>query len=76
MLCSINALIAMAVPDVPPEVEIQLDRQDYLRGKILDNIEVGVAFCLFDRIVNLLLQDEDEEGLKKGLSTKADYFVQ
>jgi hypothetical protein len=46
VLFSINSLIAMAVPDVPPEVEIQLDRQEYLRGKILDNIEVSVGQCM------------------------------
>lgn len=57
-IITINALIAIAVPDVPPEVDIQLKRQEYLVGKVLDNI-----------------QDEDEEGLTQGLSTKVDYTV-
>lgn len=31
--------IAYVIPDVPPEVEIQLKRQEYILGKVLDNIQ-------------------------------------
>ena len=30
--------IAAVIPDVPAEVEIQLARQEYIVGKVLDNI--------------------------------------
>lgn len=35
----IKLFIAAVIPDVPPEVDIQLKRQEYILGKVLDNIQ-------------------------------------
>jgi len=36
---SMKVTVAAFIPDVPPEVTIQLERQDYIIGKVLDNIQ-------------------------------------
>jgi hypothetical protein len=35
----VKLFVAAVIPDVPQEVEIQLQRQDYILGKVLDNIQ-------------------------------------
>lgn len=35
----IRAVVAYLIPDEPEEVKIQLDRQEYIVGKVWDNIE-------------------------------------
>ena len=37
----INYIIGLTVPDIPTETEIQLRRQDYICGKVLDNVVVS-----------------------------------
>eukprot|EP00604_Paraphysomonas_vestita_P003315 CAMPEP_0174820228 /NCGR_PEP_ID=MMETSP1107-20130205/3919_1 /TAXON_ID=36770 /ORGANISM="Paraphysomonas vestita, Strain GFlagA" /LENGTH=426 /DNA_ID=CAMNT_0016035151 /DNA_START=1028 /DNA_END=2308 /DNA_ORIENTATION=- len=54
-----NILISIFIPDVPPEVEIQLARSEYITGKVIDNIE----------------DEPEEEGNSQGLSAKANYAV-
>ena len=49
----------MFIPDVPPEVEIQLARCEYITGKVIDNIE----------------DEPEDDGSTKGLSAKANYAV-
>lgn len=36
----VNAVVAAIVPDCPAEVDIQLKRQEYIVGKVLDNVQV------------------------------------
>eukprot|EP00981_Chlorochromonas_danica_P001972 scaffold409_cov167-Ochromonas_danica.AAC.4 len=38
-LFCIRAIVAFLIPDIPEDVTIQLDRQDYIVGKVVDNIE-------------------------------------
>ena len=38
-LFAIRNTVAFFIPDVPAEVEIQLARQEYIVGKVLDNVE-------------------------------------
>jgi hypothetical protein len=37
---SINFLIALVIPDIPSTTEIQIKRQEYIVGKVLNNIKV------------------------------------
>jgi hypothetical protein len=39
VFCSVKEIIAAVIPDVPAEVDIQLARQEYIIGKVLDNIQ-------------------------------------
>ena len=38
-LFSIRLFVQYLIPDVPEAVTIQLDRQEYINGKVMDNIE-------------------------------------
>lgn len=38
-ILSVQSICAMVIPDEPEEVTIQLQRQDYICGKILDDIQ-------------------------------------
>jgi hypothetical protein len=38
-LLALRQVVAFLIPDVPAEVQIQWDRQDYLVDKVLDNVE-------------------------------------
>ncbi len=38
-LIMVQVIVTAAVHDVPPEVEIQLARQAFIRSKLLDKIE-------------------------------------
>lgn len=37
LLC-VRMLVAFLIPDEPAEVNIQLDRQEYIVGKVMDNV--------------------------------------
>lgn len=66
-LFAIRSTVAFFIPDVPVEVDIQLARQDYITGKVLDNIEDEDENAHFSKtgyeIPNFLVGPTDDDPM-------------
>jgi len=64
-LFCIRLIVAFIIPDIPPEVEIQIKRQEYIVGKVLYNKEdeedhIGHSFNL---VPDYSVKETDEDAL-------------